>query len=155
MEILRVSDEEIDHNTSKWLLEYAHIVGCDRFSVDIEDKEPEFAIEYQRKLLAKLEQYYLGEAVAEIFVMYNGEPNIRRQKFWTFNRDSLHVISENMGDHLLDDLLACNEGVSGWRFYKKDKIVACAVYGFDYFYFSNPPKELVEKLGPKATLEHT
>ncbi len=87
--------------------------------------------------------------------MYSGEPNIRRQKFWTLNRDSLHVISENMGDHLLDDLLACNEGVFGWRFYKNDKIVACAVYGFDYFYFSNPPKGLVEKLGSKATLEHT
>ena len=152
MDLLNISDDDIDFNSSKWLLEYARIVGCDRFSVDIEVKEMDFAVEYQKKLLSNLEPYYLGSEDAKIVVMYNYESDVRNQKMWSLNHDSISIILRFMGRHLLDDMIAGNEGISGWRFYKGKEILACAVHGFDYFYFIDPPATLINILGPKAVV---
>ena len=149
MNLLNISDDDIDYNSSKWLLEYAGIVGCDRFSVDIEVKEVDFAVEYQKKLLNSLEPYYLGSEDAKIVVMYD-ESDVRHQKMWSLNDGSISIILRFMGHHLLDDTIASNEGISGWRFYKGKEILACAVHGFDYFYFIEPPATLINILGPKA-----
>lgn len=150
MNPLHISDDDLDYKSSKWLLEYARIVGCDRFSVDIEVKEVDFAIEYQKKLLNSLEPHYQGLEDAKIVVMYDGESDVRHQKMWSLNHDSIPIILRFMGLHLLDDMIAVNEGISGWRFYKGKEILACAVHGFDYFYFIDPPATLISILGPKA-----
>jgi hypothetical protein len=150
MKLLNVSDDDIDYNSSKWLLEYARIVGCDRFSVDIEVKEVDFAVEYQKKLLSSLDPYYLGSEDAKIVVLYGDESDVRHQKMWSLNHDSIPIILRFMGHHLLDDMIAANEGISGWRFYKGKEILACAVYCFDYFYFIEPPATLINILGSKA-----
>ncbi|MDN3617393.1 hypothetical protein ACFFUS_17130 [Vibrio gallaecicus] len=153
--ILNISDEVIDFRSSKWIVEYAFAVGCNKFSVDFDEKNTGFANEYQRKLIESLAPFFLGEENAPIIVSYNNEPYIRKQKLWELNHDSTQVIVSRMGAHLLDDLLASNEGVSGWRFFKDDSVIACAVHGFDYLFFLDPPSGLIEKLGSKASLEHT
>ncbi len=96
-----------------------------------------------------------GSASAPIIVGYNNESRIRKQKLWELNHDSIKVIVSSMGIHLLDDMLASNQGVSGWRFFKDDSVIACAVHGFDYLFFLKPPSGLIKKLGSKATIERT
>ncbi len=152
MFVLNISDDDLTYKQSRWLLEYARIVGCDRFSFDLEVKEKDFAKKYQHSLLEQLKPFSLEPEQAEIIVMYNGEPSIRHQNMWALNNDSIPVILKYMGRNLLDDRKAVNEGVSGWRFYKKNdnKVYASAVYGFDYFFFFEPPEGLINRLGDSA-----
>ena len=157
LKLLNISDDDLTYKHSKWLLEYARIVGCDRFSFDIEEKNTDYALKYQKTLLEMLEAHNLGWQVAKVVVMYNDEPNIRYQRVWTLNHDSIPIILRFMGLHLLDDLTNYNTGISGWRFYKGGEVHACAVYGFDYFYFWEPPEGLVKIIGSSALVgeKHT
>ncbi|MGF1688013.1 hypothetical protein L4C36_15180 [Photobacterium japonica] len=152
MLILNISDDDLTYKQSKWLLEYARVVGCDRFSFDIEIKENDVAIKYQHSLLEQLQPFSLGSENAEIIVTYNREPSIRRQNMWALTNESIQIILKHMGRNLLDNMLAENEGISGWRIYKKNekKVHVSAVYGFDYFFFVEPPSGLINRLGDSA-----
>ncbi|GEM_PF-6403015 len=149
MKYITVSDEDIDFVASKWLLETALNSGCDSFSFDLESVGCIESQQVQSTLLDSLRPHYIGSHTLEKLVVYNPAPNVQNQDCWEFNRDTLRVIMDYMGRHLLDWDVALNSGIKNWRFFKQWRLKAGAAYDDDYFIFIEPPARLVEILERK------
>ncbi|WP_020594043.1 hypothetical protein [Kiloniella laminariae] len=149
MKYITISDDDIDFTTSKWLLYSLLTRGCTRFSVDLVDVPGDSSSGRKEKLRESLKPFYMGVSVLDRMVAYNGEPFHKPQDCWKLNQDSLMVILRYMGRHLLDWDVELNSGISSWRFFFGDTLIAEAVYGSDHFLFFEPPDYLLKVLAQK------
>lgn len=149
MKYITISNDDIDFVTSKWLLDSALNCGCNSFSFDMENVSCERSLEDISELIGSLKAFHIGTFDLEKLVVYLPESNIQSQECWKFNQDSLKVILDHMGRHLLDWDVAMNSGISNWRFFVDGTLLAGAASQDDYFIFFEPPECLMKVLVQK------
>lgn len=147
MKYLNIRDDCINYKSSKWILEELLTQGCDGFSYEEFDCLCVQSIPYKRKLRLAVSAWSMGEKYVEKYFYIQGEDHWHKlSEVFSFNRNTIPVILEFMGDNLLDWDTHINKGVANWHFYKGTSLVAGSSVDDDFITINTPTKMLIEKL---------
>jgi len=147
MQYLTINDSYINFKSCKWALECLLLNGCDQFAYHEHKSKCVSAKPNQEKIRGCFDKFFISNSKLEAY-FYNTklEPWHSIMPLFKFSRDSLPLILDNMGCHLLDFNTYFNLGVGNWQFYKQGKLIGGCSIDDDYFILSNPSELLKNKL---------
>ena len=147
MQYLTINDSDINYKSCKWALECLLVIGCDQFTYHEYESKCISAKPNQERTKNCFGKFFISNKKVETYFYNNQlEPWQHVMPLFKFNRDSLSLILDNMGRHLLDFNTYCNLGVGNWQFYKQGRLLAGCSIDDDCFIVGQPSQLLKNKL---------